>query len=158
MIHSPDFRHNTNFRKKSKTVTFILFLNAALVQFQKNLRNRFREKIKCWFWAHKNFRQNMGFVTLCLLISLWLQPKNQKKISQSWQNDETDEQTDRAVFIETFSRAKNLITLKIAIETNIWLWNYVKKLELIPNQTAFRSNTLFFLISYLTAPRLTLGH
>lgn len=47
MIHSPDFRHNTNFRKKSKTVTFILFLNAALVQFQKNLRNRFREEIKC---------------------------------------------------------------------------------------------------------------
>ena len=96
MIHSLDFRHNTNFRKKSKTVTFILFLNAALVQFQKNLRNRFREKIKCWFWAHKNFRQNMGFVTFVFIDLFLTSDKKSEKnepILTKWWDRRTDGQS-----------------------------------------------------------------
>ena len=96
MIHSPDFRHNTNFRKKSKTVTFILFLNAALVQFQKNLRNRFEKKsnvdfgpirisVKIWALSH--------YVFIDLSLTSDKKSEKNKPILTKWWDRRTDGQS-----------------------------------------------------------------
>ena len=46
MAHFSYFLHNKNFLAKSKTITYPIFDICHLVQFQKNLMNRSREKFK----------------------------------------------------------------------------------------------------------------